>query len=84
MLLEVEGNLKSVCCRYNQLWKNLPKNRSYIGNCKMPFGGVEKLILHRHEHEVAFKYLSLYNIFPFCFCYNRKNSACHLHTGRNV
>lgn len=50
----------------------------------MRFGGVEKLVLHRDEHEVAFKYLSLYNIFPLCFCYNRKTSACHLCTGRNI
>lgn len=50
----------------------------------MPFGGVEKLVLHRDEHEVAFKYLSLYNIFPLCFCYNIKTSAGHLCTGRNI
>lgn len=48
----------------------------------MPFGGVEKSVLHRDKHEVAFKYL--YNIFPLCFCYNRKTSAGHLCTGRNI
>lgn len=50
---------------FNQLWINLHKNESHSRNCKMLFGGVAKLILHRDEHEVAFKYLSLDNTFFF-------------------
>lgn len=44
MLLVAEGNLKSLCCGFNQLWINLHKNRSHIGNCRMLFGGVAKLM----------------------------------------
>lgn len=67
MLLVEKGNLKSVCCIFNQLWINLHKNRSLIRNYKILFGGVAKLILHRDKHEVAFKYSSLDNIFLCVF-----------------
>lgn len=40
-----------------KLWVNLHKNRSLSENCKMLFHSVAKLILHRPEHEVSFKYL---------------------------
>lgn len=60
-LIVAEGNLKSVCCMLNWLWIDLDKNRSHTKNSKMLFGGVVKLILHRDEHEIAFKYLSSEN-----------------------
>lgn len=60
-LLVAEGNLKSVCCILTQLWIDLDKSESHTRNSKMLFGGMAKRILHRDEHEVAFKYLSLEN-----------------------
>lgn len=73
ILLVVERNLKSVYGMFIKLWINLHKNRSPSENCKMLFHGVAKLILHRPEHKVPFKYLLLDDTYLCVFIIIKKS-----------